>query len=405
MLKLYPHQQLALDSLRPGSILVGGVGSGKSLTALAYFYDKICKGNHKTKAFPLKPTNLYIITTARKRDSLEWNGELAKLSLSTDPKVSIAGIKVVVDSWNNVQKYEDAKNAFFIFDEQRVVGSGKWVRAFLKIAKNNQWILLSATPGDTWTDYIPVFVANGFYRNRTDFLRQHAIFDRFAKYPKIVRFVNTEKLEYYRRLILVTMDFSRQTVRHVNDVHVIFDKDLYDTAYVKRWNPFTNEPIQDAGQLCHILRKIVNSDDSRLEAIGELSNKHDRMIIFYNLDCELEKLRSLKDDHHISDDFVIAEWNGHRHEPLPTSERWVYLVQYTAGAEGWNCTQTNTVIFFSLNYSYKIMEQASGRIDRINTKYTDLYYYRLLSDSSIDCGIMKALKNKKTFNETAFVRK
>ena len=404
MIELRPEQQDALDKLRTGSILVGGVGSGKSITALAYFYRNVCLGDYEKLSMPLKPRSLYIITTARKRDTLEWADEYRKFGLASDPAYSIGNIFVQVDSWNNIGKYTDVKDAFFIFDEQRVVGSGAWVRAFLKIAKNNDWILLSATPGDTWSDYIPVFVANGFYKNRTQFIRRHAIFDRFAKYPKIVRYLETNVLERYRKQILVTMKDERHTVRHVLDVPVGYQKDIYDLAFKNRWNPFDDEPIRDSGQLCHILRKIVNNDQSRIDSLVELLTEHSKAIIFYNLDSELELLREIPKRYLEMKDYAIAEWNGHKHELIPKTNKWIYLVQYTAGAEGWNCTQTDTVIFYSLNYSYKIMEQASGRIDRINTPFTDLYYYRLLSNSSIDTAILSALKNKKNFNELAFVR-
>lgn len=403
MIELRPEQQDALDKLRTGSILVGGVGSGKSITALAYFYNKVCQGDYKKKSCPLKPRSLYIITTARKRDTLEWEDEYRKFGLSSDPNFSIGKIFVKVDSWNNIGKYVDVKDAFFIFDEQRVVGSGAWVRAFLKISKSNDWILLSATPGDTWSDYIPVFVANGFYKNRTAFIRRHAIFDRFAKYPKIIRYTEQEVLRQYQKRILVRMSDRRHTIRHVTDVPVDYQKDIYDVAFKNRWNPYDDEPIRDAGQLCHILRRIVNTDSNRIEALVKLAEQHQKIIVFYNLNSELDILRSLKEDPRLSD-FRMAEWNGHKHELIPNCNKWLYFVQYGAGAEGWNCTLTNTIVFYSLNYSYKIMEQAFGRIDRINTPYTDLYYYRFVSKSTIDTAILSALRNKKNFNELAFMR-
>lgn len=405
MIQLRPEQEEAVDKLRTGSILVGGVGSGKSITALAYFYNKVCCGDYTKRSTPLKPRPLYIITTAYKRDTLDWNEEFARFGLATDSSSSVGGISVTVDSWNRIKNYSDVSGAFFIFDEQRVVGSGAWVKAFLKIAKTNDWILLSATPGDTWSDYIPVFIANGFYKNRTQFLKRHAIFDRFAKYPKIARYVNTDLLKMYRKQISVKMVDSRHTVRYVMDVDVDYQKDIYNLAFKNRWNPYEDEPIRDAGQCCHILRRIVNSDQSRLDKLVELAKEHKRLIVFYNLNCELDELRSLAKTNLLPKGTVISEWNGHKHERIPDSKRWLYLVQYTAGSEGWNCTLTDTVIFYSLNYSYKIMEQASGRIDRINTPFTNLYYYRFISKSSIDTAILSALKSKRNFNESNFMRK
>ena len=386
--------------MRNGCILCGDVGSGKSITAIGYYH--VTQGGELNSAtfVPMEdpPKDLYIITTARKRDQKEWEGELSHFLLSTHPDINLYCNKVVVDSWNNIGKYADVKDAFFIFDEQRVVGSGAWVKAFLKITKVNEWILLSATPGDTWTDYIPVFLANGFYKNKTEFIREHIVYSRFSKYPKVDRYVNTGRLVRLRNRILVDMDFKRQTISHHEDVYVQYDISKYKDTMRNRWDYFKNEPIINASGLCYLLRKIVNSDESRQLSLLELFEKHPKMIVFYNFDYELDILKSL----YYGEDVEIAEWNGHKHQPIPESDSWIYLVQYTAGAEGWNCIKTDTIVFWSQNYSYKIMQQSAGRIDRLNTPYTDLYYYHLKTRSGIDLAISRALRDKKKFNETKF---
>lgn len=400
LIQLRDYQKKAIDELRNGSILCGGVGSGKSRTALAYYF-KECGGGWDGDYSPMTdPKDLYIITTARKRDTLEWQGEFGPFIITDNPELAYYNHKVVVDSWNNIGKYKDVKDAFFIFDEQRVVGSGAWVKSFLKISRVNKWILLSATPGDTWSDYIPVFVANGFYRNRTEFLREHAVYSRYTKYPKIDRYIGTGKLLRLRNSILVDMDFVRETNAHHEDMFVKYDIPKYKDAIKLRWDPYKNEPILNAAGLCYILRKVVNSDESRQVAVLEIFEKHPRVIIFYNFDYELEILKSLA----YGEGVEVAEWNGHRHQPLPKGKRWVYLVQYTSGCEGWNCITTDTIIFFSQNYSYKVMAQASGRIDRLNTPFKDLYYYHLKTRSGIDLAISKALSDKKQFNERKFAK-
>lgn len=399
---LRDYQLEAVKNMKNGCVLCGGVGSGKSRTALAYYYIEneglIEKDSYEPMGDP--PKDLYIITTARKRDTLEWEGEMTSFLLSTNPDVNLYSNKVVVDSWNNVKKYAEVRDAFFIFDEQRVVGSGVWVKSFLKIAKSNKWILLSATPGDTWMDYVPVFIANGFYKNRSEFIREHVVYSRISKFPKVDRYINTGRLIRLRNKILVNMDFKRQTISHHEDVYVRYDISSYKDVSRNRWDPFKDKPIENAAELCYIWRKIVNSDEARQTVLLELLEKHPRAIIFYNFDYELEILKSI----YYGDDVEIAEWNGHRHQPIPESKKWIYLVQYNAGAEGWNCIKTDTIIFYSQNYSYKIMRQASGRIDRLNTPYTDLYYYHLKSRSGIDLAISKALKDKKNFNEGRFVK-
>lgn len=395
-ISLYDYQLDAVKRMKNGCILCGGVGSGKSRTSLAYYYQEQ-GGRLGTDRYVdmQNPRDLYIITTARKRDTKEWDGELVPFLLSTNPDVAYYKNKVVVDSWNNIGKYKDVYGAFFIFDEQRVVGSGAWVKAFLNIARKNKWILLSATPGDTWSDYIPVFVANGFYKNKTAFTREHVVYSRFTKYPKIDHFINTGKLIRYRNDILVTMDFNRPTISHHEDVFCSYDISKYKEVSKTRWDPFKNEPIVNAAGLCYVWRKIVNTDESRQVALLELFEKHPKMIVFYNFNYELDILREVFGNLECK----IGEWNGQLHQPVPTGKSWVYLVQYTAGAEGWNCITTDTIVFWSQNYSYKVMQQAAGRIDRLNTKFIDLYYYHLKSRSGIDLAISRALSQKRNFNE------
>ena len=404
-MELRDYQLEAISKMKNGCILNGGVGSGKSLTSLSYYYLQnggsleFLSGKEYIP-MPNPPMDLYIITTARKRDTFEWEGEMSHFLLSTHEELNKYDNQVIVDSWNNIQKYKNVEDAFFIFDEQRVVGSGAWVKAFLAIAKKNRWILLSATPGDTWSDYIPVFIANGFYKNKTEFMREHAVFSRFSKYPKIEKFIGTGRLLRQRREILVDMKFERQTVQHHYDMYITYDTKLYKDVMKRRWDIWNDEPITNASGLCYALRKIVNSHDSRSTKLLELFETHPKMIVFYNFDYELEILKNL----YYGEGVVVAEWNGHKHEPTPTGNQWVYLVQYTAGAEGWNCITTDTIVFYSLNYSYKIMHQSAGRIDRLNTPYKDLYYYYLKTRSGIDLAIERALNDKRKFNESSFIQ-
>lgn len=393
---LFDYQEDAVRRMKCGCILCGGVGSGKSRTALAYYYIH-CGGKlDQERCKKLKnPIDLYIITTAMKRDTFEWEEELLYFGLST--KID----KIVVDSWNNIKKYKDVQNSFFIFDEQRLVGYGAWVKAFLKIVRGgNHWILLTATPGDTWSDYIPVFIANGFYKNKAEFIADHVVYSRFTKFPKIERYLGTGRLLRLRNSILVNMDFKRETVSHNEDIYLPYDVAKYKEITKNRWNPWKNEPIINAAEYCYALRKVVNSDESRLNKIGEIMEDHPRVIIFYNFDYELDLLKEYFE--YFYHGVIVAEWNGHKHQDVPFGDSWAYLVQYTAGAEGWNCVRTDTIIFYSQNYSYKILVQASGRIDRLNTPFTDLYYYHLKSRSGIDLAIGKALSNKKKFNEGKF---
>ena len=398
-IKLYDHQKQALSRMKTGCILNGGTGSGKSITSLAYYFTKEGGSLDPYKMMKPHPRDLYIITTARKRDTKEWEGELVPFLLSTDSeKNKLYGNKIVIDSWNNIVKYKEVTNAFFIFDEDRVTGSGVWVKTFLVITKHNDQNILSATPGDKDEDYIPVFLANGVYKNKTEFSRENLVYSRFSKFPKVERYLNTHRLDRLRDSILIDMDFDRHTVQHHEDVYVTYDVQKYKNAIRDRWDPYKDQPIEQAAGLCYVLRRIVNEDTSRQVMLLELFEKHPKIIVFYNFDYELDILKSM----YYGEDVEVSEWNGHKHQPVPDGDKWVYLVQYTAGAEGWNCITTDTIVFYSQNYSYKIVQQSTGRIDRLNTPYTDLYYYHLKSRSGIDMAISKALRDKKHFNERKF---
>ena len=400
-----PEQIQAVRQLQNGSILAGGVGSGKTLTSLAWYLTSVCnaasfkKGGSLAKKKVKGSPTLYVITTAKKRDSLEWEEEAARLGLSTDPACSFTGSHIVVDSWNNIGKYSDREHAVFFFDEQRASGSGRWVKEFLKIVKKNTWLLLSATPGDVWMDYLPVFMAHGFFRTRTEFMEDHVIFDRFAKYPKVKRYIGEAKLQRLRRSILVEMPVERHTTRERETVYCDYDRDLYKWVVKNRMDPWTEEPLRDAGGVCRILRKVVSDNDWRSEQAKCILSSNERVIVFYNYNYELDRILAVAE----SLGLPTAQWNGHRHDAIPAEPRWVYICQYTSAAEGWNCTSTDTVLFWSLNYSWRVTEQCEGRIDRLNTPYSRLKYYFLESDSSIDKAVRRSLSSKKVFNERAFV--
>jgi hypothetical protein len=603
-----------------GCILCGGVGVGKSHTAVAYYL-----ANEAPKA-------VLVITTAKKRDKGDWQDLWAEVGMHKDPELTMGAV-VIVDSWENIKKYEELKDAFVIFDEQRLVGTGAWVKAFYKIASHNRWIMLSATPGDNWLDYVPVFRANGFIKNITQFKEDHVLQRWTGRYYQVTGYRQVPKLVRWRNELLVDMPYDRHTTRHTHEVPVTYDTELVEELVKKRWHVYEKRPLTDASELFRVMRKVVYSDSSRLAAISSLLEKHPKLIVFYNFDYELEILRTLgnpdtmqsmtsrtvssqenstllqtpsdgceqKDErqqshseeilyemtlrespttHQVQDrwgnthsltqtndaatkkssltsssvprsatnsstsgslrtetgsstrppshlkksngtstptspstqgttsnsssdtrstdesspsrrtsdqfsrqtqtssertnewqqkghsqtisqqetdtpsktsgwqtdtqttsegsespeessrkksgrtssgaskrspdasqkdsgstsspQFQVAEWNGHKHEEIPTTTSWVYLVQYVAGAEAWECVDTDAICFWSMPYSYKLWWQSHGRIDRLNTSYTDLHYYILFAKSVLERGVRKSLAQKKTFNESAF---
>lgn len=396
MVKLKDYQLDALGRMHNGCILNGGTGSGKSITALAYYFTQQ-GGSLSPWKYPKAMKDLYIITTAFKRDIGEWNEELINYGLK-EGNNPILKVKVTIDSWNNVHKYTNVENAFFIFDEQRVVNWGVWSKSLVGIARRgNAWILLSATPGDNYLDYMPVFIANGFYKNKTEFILHHVCYSRYSKY-KIERYYDIPRLERLKSRVIVEMDAVKSTEKICENIVLWYDVMKYKDISKNRFNYDKQEPIENIAELCSELRKVPNKNPDKLTALADILSKHPRAIVFYNFDYELEMLKGFLDEI----EYPYSERNGHKHEGLLDGKQWVYLVQYNAGAEAWNCITTDTVVFFSLNYSYKIMTQAAGRIDRMNTPFDKLYYFYISTYAPIDMAIKRALKEKKKFNETKY---
>nr|DAQ91685.1 MAG TPA: Chromatin remodeling complex ATPase [Caudoviricetes sp.] len=393
IISLKPEQYEACGKLKSGSILMGGVGSGKTYTSIFW------AASQYGVDFFTEDRPLIVITTAMKRDLIERGADKPDWQQSLEN----CGItNYIVDSWQNITKYEHIKNSVFIFDEQRVVGYGKWGKSFIRTCwKDNKWILLSATPGDVWMDYMTVFIANRFYRNKTDFTSRHVVWDPYVKFPKVKKYIGTAVLEKYRNQIVVPMKDNRKTIRHRDYIYTEYDSFALDTLAKTRWNPYTDEPILNVAEYTQLVRRIVNTDPSRVRKAENYILRHNKTIVFYNFNYELDILKGICEKHNL----LYKEWNGKKHEHIPNEDKWVYLVQYTAGAEGWNCITANSILFYSVNYSYRKMEQAEGRIDRSNTKFTDLYYTYLTSLSKVDKDILKAVKDKKRFTEAAWGKK
>ena len=204
----------------------------------------------------------------------------------------------------------------------------------------------------------------------------------------------------FKKEILVNMDDDKATKQWHIDLTCSYDPVLYNAYADSRWNFEEDMPIMNASKLVYMLRKVCNSDPSRLEKLYEICQSHPKLIIFYQFDYERDLITCMLSFKGIP----YAEYNGHIHQPIPTGDRWAYVV-HLSSSEGWNCIETDTVVFYSLSYSYRAYVQACGRTDRRTTPFQDLYYYRLKSASKIDKAIMDAHRRKKKFNEANWVKK
>lgn len=369
------YQKRAINQMHNGCILCGGVGAGKSLTSLGYI-DKVYPSG-----------TVYIITPARKRNTGEWFDDIRKNDMDET--------RFVVDSWNNLSKYKDVKDAFFLFDEQKVSGKGTWAKSLIRIAKSNQWILLSATPGDTYDDYATVLIANGFVRNRTTWYDEYCV-TKSQPFFHIVDHKNKDVIDMMIRRIFIKMDYQSDKKR-IERVIPIQARSAGEEKEILMTHkaPGAQMPFTTFAAAIAYVRMNCYDKSKKTEALRKIIEKHKKIIVFYNFLSEKLEIERAAIDANVTINF----YNGQRHDPIPDTDEWVYGVQYNSGAEAWNCITTNAMVFYSPNYSYKTMEQAHGRIDRVNSPYECLYYYMLLNELNIDNKVMNALSSKKDFNE------
>ena len=383
MIKLLKYQEEAIQKLHSGSVLYGATGSGKSLTGLAYYMR--CWSH----------LDLYIITTSKKRNAGEWEEEIAKLGCPP-PKA--------IDSWNRLKNYRMVSDAFFLFDEHKVGGHGKWAQSMITIAKKNKWILLTATPGDVWDDYASIFIANEFVKNKTTWNEDFCIFDRISKYPKIIGYQREDVLKNMRDAVLVPMEYQSEKVPipYVIPYKVDHEEEAYVLARRKSLRHPEMRAFRNTSAMFAYMRMNLPDKESKIQALADVLKKEPKAIIFYNFTPEKYEIENAARQVNIP----FFQYNGQIKDNVPDGDTWVYAVQYTAGAEAWNCITCRTVIFYSMNYSYKVMTQAKGRIDRCNSPFDELHYYYFISpDFEIDQEILNALTRKEKFNEEALANK
>jgi len=149
-----------------------------------------------------------------------------------------------------------------------------------------------------------------------------------------------------------------------------------------------------ARQLCGQYNK------AKLSAFQDLvESTDDRLIVFYNFNEELSKMKSIVE----SLDKPVSIVNGDIKDldAYENNDDSVTFVQYQAGAMGLNLQKSNKIIYFTLPQSSEHFEQSKKRIHRIGQK-NNCFYYLLMVKNSVEGMILDTLKTRKDYDDELF---
>ena len=130
-----------------------------------------------------------------------------------------------------------------------------------------------------------------------------------------------------------------------------------------------------------------------------LDSTKDRLIVFYNFNSELKKLKELVE----AADRPISIINGETKDltAYETESDSVTLIQYQAGAMGLNLQKANKIIYFTLTDKSELFEQSKKRIHRIGQNQP-CFYYLMICKNSVEEVMLKTLEERRDFTDDLF---
>lgn len=396
MPELYAFQKKAITELQQPDkhICIAGCGAGKGSIALHWL-----KTTNKKKWL--------FITTASKRDSKDvenemvmWFGKESLSSYSLEVISWAALAKWTITNWNSLEDYA------FVFDEVACAKAGvssNRGRAFIQIAKQTDcWTGYTATPGDRWEDFQAYFVAAGYVKNKTAFMREFCQVQTFKGYPEIVGYYDEHILKAYWKRLTVCPDTQAMLDELPAEQHK-----TYHFKPSPTYKRFLKERLDEDGNFidtvmgyCHYCRRLCLTAEKLQWVSDYLSGLGTNAVFFYNYIAEGEELEKVAKKA-LPKGAKVWRIDG-KHHDIPTADTIgkydIVLAQYASGSESLNLQFMNHMVFVSPNYSYTTSIQARGRIKRIGQKQNMFFWY-LVCDGTIETDVYACLRGKSDFAE------
>lgn len=394
---LYEYQKKVIDKADSSWLFALGTGTGKTILSI-HHYLKHYNGE-----------SLLIIAPAQKVLEGGWDREVQRVAnfYNIQIQYDVMSYGVLAKKWNLY------KGWFVIFDECHYVKNptsqrGKAALNLTRISTN--FSLLSATPSSNgWADTINYMLMFNFYRNKTQFIKEHAIHETKFFGQKQIKVIADWKDQDKLKMLYqsISTKLSKDDCLDLpplifEDVYFKVSKE-YEIIRKKRVLETENGPIayDTVMKLQHGLRFYANQKDklSYTEMLAESTNEN--IVIFYYYQQEKDDLVKV-----LAKNKKIYEVSG-KVNHLPSRDQWdelkntVTLVQYQAGAAGIELQYCNLVIFYTPTFSFQDYDQALGRAYR-NGQTKKVTVYRYITKKSVEEHVYRSLAEKKDFTESLF---
>lgn len=407
-IKLYPHQQRALD-----------MTNGKN--RVAYYLDM---GLGKTFVATEKAKQLgnnIILVVCQKSKLEDWKAHYEEYYKEYTPIIyknilqTIEPNTVVIINYELLVKRKELKTLkdfTLILDESSYIKNDKAQRSkFILSMKPQNVILLSGTPtGGKYEELYSQIRLLGWNISKTQYWNDYIDFILCnvggRKFKKIIGYKNIDilktKLREYGAVFMKTDE-----VFELPDVfeNIIKVKNTKEYKIFKRDRIVEIEDEELVGDT--VLTKMLGLrqlaglyNKNKYEKLKELlESTEDRIIIFYNYKDEFIKIKEICNKLHKP----MAVVNGDKRdlEAYENNDNAVTLIQYQAGAMGLNMQKSNKIIYFSLPLSSELFEQSKKRTHRIGQNRACSYYY-LITEKSIEEKIFDTLKMRRDYTEALF---
>lgn len=318
------------------------------------------------------------------------------------------------------KKEMEEKPTIIIADEVQLMKNptAKTSKALMELMKNNITIGLSATPmpNGMLDDGVAYLVYNNYYKNQSDFRKQHIpprMYDRYYKPDvytidyeidpnrffeldlfkeriKATTFVPDAEVDFempHQRLHTLAYDLSQKTIN-----------DIYDMS-----NSYKERRYDSYRQYLSDIKRAISQDSNHVERMKLIvkENKDKQPLIFYETNAQLEVIEKGLNELNMPYKCINGQGNSDKLDDIDTTDtEQAIVIQYKSGGNSIEFTNSFVSIFYGLIYSWGDIAQAMGRnIRRGMPQDSYVNQYFLLATHPHDSHVYDVIERKEEFSE------
>lgn len=406
-MNLYAHQKKIVDLLPHKHLLAHGLGTGKTITALAL----------------ARRVNLGTLIICPKMLKPKWEREANSWLVNTEYGLMTRGDYVVLSKEEFKKHFKTLPRfqAIIVDEAHNTFGSlksqgHKALYAYIKVHNPTYVWLLTGTPYTStpmsvfalgrllgapwkWMDFRDQYFRERYIGRRVIFEPrpgiEAAIAERVKEIGSVVRLDEC--------IDVPPQTFEEEEFAWTSD----------QLKALKELKERESNPLTRFTKAHQIAQGILIGDEYRPDQffkclkndrVVELAEQNEKLIVFSRYNLHLEHLSDMLNEKGILN-VVINGATKNREALINTSnaaKRVILLVQADC-SEGWEAPSFGVVVHACLGYSYVKYNQSLGRVLRINAPKPN-YYLTLTTKDSADMLVSEAMRKKESFHDAIFLR-